>query len=426
MDGMGRKSRVEKTGRRLLLLILFSLPAFPALPASPAFAAAQIPYDQALGGLSSNDPKVRLRSATLLKESAFVESAVPLAKLVADPDNAVQLEAIAAEVNIFAAGRPRGTPQQVFDAGPLAIGPQPVPPEVLRALREAVSDDSPRVGVDALYAFGALGTAAAGRERRELLQMSQKELSALLSLPDPAVRLAAVRVIGRLYERRPGDAAVDEQTGNLLIAAVNESDRAMKLAAMDALGAIGERRAVDGLTQLLQFYGPGDLGEGALAALARIGDSASAPTFRMQLSARSTPLKIAAVEGLGRAGNADDIPAIEKALNRERDDRAFVAGVFASAMLTDGSIERLVDALNRPKTHDRARQYLVEITRRRVLGLSRYAQDPSPRMRMDIADIAGLADDPRGLAIVEPMLKDADPQVAMAAERASRRLKMAR
>ena len=69
-------------------------------------------YDQAIAGLASTDPKVRLHSATLLKESAYVESAIPLAKLLSDPDNAVQLEAIAAEMNIFTAGK----------AGPRRVG----------------------------------------------------------------------------------------------------------------------------------------------------------------------------------------------------------------------------------------------------------------------------------------------------------------
>src|SRR5213079_3396025 len=107
-----------------------------------------VPYEQAIGGLSSADPKVRLHSATLLKESAYVESAIPLAKLLSDPDNAVQLEAIAAEVNIFTAGkakprrvgiitiedRTRLAAQTTFDGGPLVLGPAPVPPAVLLAL----------------------------------------------------------------------------------------------------------------------------------------------------------------------------------------------------------------------------------------------------------------------------------------------------
>jgi len=421
----------------LLLGVFLLHPAFPALPAHPAFVFAQVPYDEAIGGLSSKDAKVRLRSATLLKESAYVESAIPLAKLISDPDNAVQLEAIAAEVNIFTAGkagprrvgiitiedRTRAAAEAVFDAGPLILGTSPVPSAVLLTLRLGTRDDSPLVSVEALYAFGALATQPVGAARRDLLQGSLADLKGLLALPDPALRLAAVRVVGRLYERRPGDAPVDQQLANLVIAAVNEDNRAMKLAAMDTLGALRDARAVDGLTALFQFYGKGELAEATLEALARIGDRRSAPLFLAQLTGKSMVMKSLAIEGLARTGDASHMPAIQNALKRERNDRVLAAGNFAAAMLSNAAIEQLVDGLNKPKAHDAARQYLAEIAPGRVSRMARYVQDPSPRMRIDIADIVGLAGDPQGIAVIAPLLTDMDKQVALAAERATIRLK---
>jgi HEAT repeat protein len=399
--------------------------------------SAQVPFAEAIGGLASPDPKVRLRSATLLKESAYVESAVPLAKLISDPDNAVQLEAIAAEVSIFTADkgapkrvgfitiedRTRAAAQAAFDGGPLALGAAPVPPAILLTLRLATRDDSPKVSVEALYAFGALGAQLTGQGRRDLLQGSLADLTALLSLPDPALRIAAVRVIGRLYKPRPGDAPVDQGLANLVIAAVNENDRVMKFAAMDTLGEIREVRAVDGLTQLLQFYVKGDLAQAALGALARIGDRSSAPLFLMQLKGKSPEMKALAIDGLARTGDASHMAAVQGALKRENDDRVIAASNFAASMLSNAPIEQLVDALNRPKLHDAVRQYLVEIAPGRVSRMSRYAQDPTPRMRIDVADIVGLADDPQGVAVIAPLLTDMDKQVALAAERATRRLK---
>jgi HEAT repeat protein len=416
--------------------VWFLLGVLLFLPAHPAFLFAQVPFDEAIGGLSSPDAKVRLHSATLLKESAYVESAIPLAKLVSDRDNTVQLEVIAAEVSIFTVGkiapkrigiitiedRSRPAAQAAFDGGPLLLGTAPVPPAILLALRLAARDDSPTVSLEALYAFGALGSQLTGRPRRDLLQGSLSDLTVLLGLPDPALRLAAVRVIGRLYKRRPGDAPVDQQMGNLVIAAVNESDRAMKFAAMDTLGEIREARAVGGLTELFQFYGKGDLAQAALSALARIGDTSSAPLFLTQMAGKSSEFKALAIEGLARTGDASHMAAIQGALKRERDGRVLAASNFAAAMLSNAPIEQLVDALNKPKTHDTARQYLVEIAPGRVSRMARYAQDPVGRMRIDVADIAGLADDPQGVAVVAPLLTDMDKQVALAAERATRRL----
>jgi len=436
----GKSGQAEWAGRTgwVFFFLLILLPAFPLSPAGPAHA--QITFEEAVGGLSSKDAKVRLRSAALLRESGYVESAIPLAKLVSDPDNAVQVEAIAAELAIFTGGRggpkrvgivtiqdrSRPIAQQVFEEGPLVIGPAPVPPTVLLVLRLAMLDDSAQVCAEAIYAFGTLAPALSGRARRELLQSSQADLALTLTLTNPALRLAAVRAIGRVYERRPGDPPMDEKLGNALISAVNEPDPAMKRAAMETLGAIRERRAVDGLTQLFEFYGDTDLGRAALGALARIGDGSSVPLFLKLLSQKSVELKILAIEGLARAGDATNVPAIQDAINRERDDRVFDAGVFAAAMLINGSIERLVDGLNRPKAHDTSRGYLVEVVRGRAAILSRYVQDPSPRMRIDLADILALADDPRGLPVVMPLVADMDKQVAAAAERAVAWLKAAR
>ena len=56
-----------------------------------------------MADLSSTDAGVRLRAVQMLKDAAYAEAAVPLAALVTDPQDEVQLEAIAAELNIFLA-----------------------------------------------------------------------------------------------------------------------------------------------------------------------------------------------------------------------------------------------------------------------------------------------------------------------------------
>ena len=68
-------------------------------------------------------------------------------------------------------------------------------------------------------------------------------------------------------------------------------------------------------------------------------------------------------------------------------------------------------------------QYLVEVASGHTSAFSRQAQDPDARLRADVADILGLSGDPAALAIVEPMVKDRDPQVALAAARAVARLR---
>src|SRR5262249_26586903 len=177
--------------------------ADPAGPAPPA----QVPFETAIGDLSSPDAGVRLRAAQMLKDGAFVDAAVPLARLVADPQDEVQLEAIAAELNIFLAEkivsrrrvgwvievRNSGAAEAAFSSGPLALGSRPVPREVLDALRQGARDNNPRVGLESLYAFGALAVQPPGAARRDLLRASAVDLAALSGTADQALRYAAVR-----------------------------------------------------------------------------------------------------------------------------------------------------------------------------------------------------------------------------------------
>jgi HEAT repeat protein len=182
-------------------------------------------------------------------------------------------------------------------------------------------------------------------------------------------------------------------------------------------------RAAQGLTQLFEFYGRGEMAEAALDALARTAHRASIPLFVSQLAAKSAAMKAIAIEGLARTGDSSQMGAIEAALKGERSDAVIFAGTFASAMLAEGPVERIADTLSRPKSHDTSKQYLTEIAREQVERIARYTQDPDPGIRADIADILGFSDDAAALPAVEPLTKDQDKQVALAAERAVLRLR---
>ena len=102
-----------------------------------------------------------------------------------------------------------------------------------------------------------------------------------------------------------------------------------------------------------------------------------------------------------------------------------LAGVYATALLANAPIDRLADALTRPRLHDQARQYLVELVAGRTQAVASQLQDPDPRLRLDIVELLGQSGDPAALALVEPLLSDRDPQVARAAVRAVASLKQA-
>jgi HEAT repeat protein len=387
--------------------------------------------------IASPDSGARLRTAQMLKEAAYPEAAVPLAALITDPKDDVQLEAIAAELNIFLAEKvvPRKrlgyvievrnavNAEAAFSMGPLALGARPVPREVLDALRAAIRDDNPRVGVEALYAFGALAVQPVGAARRELLRVAGPDLAALVGAPDPAIRFGAVRVLGRLFAPRPGDDSVAEQVGDAVIVAVNDKDNAIKGTAMVGLGTMRYDRAVQALTDLYQYYGKGDLAMAALDGLARIANAASAPLFVSLLSSKTPAVRGIAVEGLARIGDASKLADIEAVTKSDKADGVQLAAAFAATMLSRASIDRLMEAAGRPNARDRARAYLAEAAPGRTALFTRALQDPDARIRTDAADALGVGGDSAALPLLDPVTKDPDAQVARAAQRAVARLR---
>jgi len=246
--GSGIRSRVRWIVQVVFaaLLLSTSLPAVPvaltADAAAPQTPELEVPFETVVANLSSEDGEVRLRAARMLKDSPYEEAAVPLAALIDDPLDEVQFDAIAAELNIFLAEpivtrrrvgliverRASISAYEIFEMGPLAIGPRAVPVEVLDALRKAARDDNPRVRLEAVYAFGALAAEAGGSRRVRLLAESGPDMAAMIGAVDPLHRYAAVRVLGRVFARRRSDPPVDPEVGDAVIGLLNDKDESVR------------------------------------------------------------------------------------------------------------------------------------------------------------------------------------------------------
>ena len=428
---MARKDGMAKT-----LLVALALAVSPH-PADPALSAAQMSFEQASRDLTSSDPATRLRAVQLLKRAAYPEAALPLAAVVTDAQDDIQLEAIAAELNIFLAEpvvprkrlalvvevRSAVQAEPAFSAGPYALGARPVPIEVLTALRTAARDDNPRVAIEALYAFGTLAVQPGDAARRAMLRAAGPDVAAFIGSSDPAMRYAAVRVLGRLFAKRAEDEPIESTVGDAVITALNDNDRAVKSAAMFALGAMRYERGVQALTDLFTYYGKGDAADAALDGLGRIAHPTSVPLFTAQLASKAASLRAIAIEGLARVGDRSQLPAIQAVLDKEREQSVTLAGAFANVMLGNAGTDQVADWLGRPKQRDQARRYVTELAPGRTASFAHQLLDGDPQIRLDIVDALGQAGDPAAIAAIQPLTEDRDPQVARAAERAVARLR---
>jgi HEAT repeat protein len=428
MGRVGRVSRIDKARWVAIVAIGFAL--------THLSIAAQISFEQAVADLASPDVSVRRKAVALLKDEAIPEAAIPLAALVGDQQDAIQLDAIAAELNIFLAERvitrkrvgylveKRSTidAESTFSAGPLAIGGRAVPVELLTALRGAMHDDNPRVGLEAIYAFGALAPTLSGTARRAAQRAAGPDLTSLLGSLDPYIRFAGVRVIGRVFEFRPNDQPVDETVGDTVVAAMNDKDQTVKSAVVQALGLMRYERGVTALTELFAYYGKGQSAEAALDALAHTANPAIAPLLAEQLTSKSSVLRGIAVEGLARLGDIARLAEMQVVLKGERTDSVLLALAFANTLMSNAPIDPISEAVTRTKTRDQARHYLIEIAPGRVGLFNRQLVDPDARVRLAAVDALGLTHDPTAVPLVQPLTTDNDPLVAQAAAHAVERL----
>jgi HEAT repeat protein len=412
---------------------LVSLLTFFAVfgPVGSGTVLAQAPFEAVVEQLRSPDPELRLHALALLRGARYPEAAAPVSELAADPEDRVQLEAIATTMDLLleepvtarrrAASlmrlRSRPAGGAAFAAGSGAMLRGPVPAEVPLALRAAAGDASPVVASEALYAFATLASGVDGARRPALQWSSEDVLGGLAAgAPSAAVRLAAVRAVGRLYARRPIDAPTGDAVGLPLVAALDDVDPDVRLSAIEALGAVRYTGAVRALSE--RSGGHGGAASAALDALARIGDRSSASLFADRLGHRDPAVRRSAVEGLARAGAHERAEAIVEALGRERDDSVLLAGSFAALQLSGGRLDPIVEALVRPSLRAQALGYLVEIADRHASLFVPHSRDPEERIRLDVAAALAASPDPAAGEILERMAADTDPEVARAARRA--------
>jgi HEAT repeat protein len=396
--------------------------AAATLAATPA-AAQQARFDDVVRNLRNPDVKVRMSAVRLLREAQYPESIVPMVPLVNDPVDDIQVETIAAELSFFMVEkvparkrvgflvevRNSGGAPGAFDLGPLAVAPKVAPPELIQALFTAVDDENARVRLEAMYAVGIVGL-------RSFPAESEAPLVKALDHYDPAIRMAAARVAGRLRVKAAGDA---------LIAAVNDSNRDVRYAAMRALGDIDEARSVQALSEQLTYYGKGEGARSAIEALARIADPSSVPVFAAQLTHKDPFMRRAAAEGLGRVGDMSQVTLLQTGAGNDLEAPVRAAMAFALQKLGQHYVSRLVDFLNSDAMASQVQGYLIELGPSIERELLPRLLEPDEVIRARVAEVLGAIGGDASVAALQG-LKDPDRGVVAAAEQAVERIKLRR
>jgi HEAT repeat protein len=373
-------------------------------PAPAPSSGQQARFDDVVRNLRNPEPKIRLQSLRLLRESGHFEAVGPIAPLVNDPLDEIQLEAVGAALSFYLVEPVAGTRRvallfevrsashaaAAFERGPLVSFPRAVPPELTANLLQAVDDETPRVRLEAIYALGVIA-------RPPLDEAHAPALIKALDHYDPAIRAAAAQVVGRLRVASAGDA---------LIRAMNDSSADVRYAAMRALGDLKEVRAVKALAEQLTYYGRGEGAWSALHALAAIGHESSVPLFTARLADRDPYLRRAAAEGLGRSGDRSSTEALQTASGSDGSEMVRAAAAFALQLQGGHYIPRLVESMRTERLTPQITGYLLELGPAVETALLAHLLDPEPNIRASAARVLGAVGGAPARQALQPLLED--------------------
>jgi HEAT repeat protein len=384
-------------------------------------AAQQLRFDDVVRNLRNPDPKARLSAVKLLRDAKYPEAITPMAPLVNDPVDEIQMEAIAAELSFFLGEevkakrmlgfvverRNPAVAGAAFDLGSAVVWPRNVPVELTAALIQGIDDDNAKVRLESVYALGVIGRAPLPSDQAQRLVKA-------IDHYDPAVRAAAARVVGRLQVTEAGD---------VLIKAVNDSHPDVRYAAMRALGTLHDTRAAASLTEQLAFYKKGEGAWSALDALARLAQPSSAPLFKERLADKDPNIRRAAAEGLGRLADGSALQQLETGVTADDAETVRIAMAFALQKLGRNYVTRIVDAMDSGRMVSQAQDYLIELGPSIAPSLYPRLQETDAGIREGVADVLGMIGDEKALASLQAATQDHDPAVATAAKRAIERIK---
>ena len=179
-------------------------------------ARQQIAFEDVIVNLKASAPSNRVQALKMLRESGYLEAALPVVPLMADTAKDVQFDAIDTEVSLFLVdeaytrevGRAivgKGDASLAllaFAEGPGATVANPVPSAVITGLVGATKSPFLEVRFEATYALGVLGPplvrTGAFREARAAVDRLIEDLAASRGDPTFGLTLARAAVVRNL------------------------------------------------------------------------------------------------------------------------------------------------------------------------------------------------------------------------------------
>ena len=281
-----------------------------------------------------------------------------------------------------------------------------VSPEVIKVIARVIDGGSSMESrANAARAAGVLRGKGALPELKEALRSK-----------DTILILESVRGIEKIG---------DLKAGQSLTFLLHDLDEKVQLAVVKAIGQLAVKESIPELVGLIKTSSGKKIRRQSLIALAKMPDSGQRSIFVFYLKDKDHQVRAAAAEGIGRAGEKQDLKTILDAIANERSESARLSMAFAAVHLGDISYLRyLLDGLNSLFHRGEARPFLVELSRKPEVLSELY--DPlangTKDQKKELSHVVSVSGNRESLPHLEKLTHDADSKVAQAAIRAMRNL----
>jgi HEAT repeat protein len=369
---------------------------------------------------------VRLEAVKAIVRIGGADSLTPLVQATKDKDPDVQIQATDGLVNFYMPGYvvngftapvTRGVRQAksyLNNRNDQVIDPTvTVRPEIYDALAEEISGPAiVEVKTNAARAAGILRArpavpALTGALRHKNTDLILECLIALQKIKDPAA-------------------------GAALGGPARDLDDRVKMTALETIGKLRALEAAPDVRAALSTAWSMKVRRAALEALAMLGISGDRTTFRNFVEDRDPELRASALEGLGRIREPEDYPILERAYNEKNTDpRIHLAAAFA--LVEQGKVDTgeyspltyLFDNLALKSRSDAAAAYLAELVRRPEVRTALIPMIPqgSKDQKLALCSVLTDAGTEDVLPVLEKLVHDPDPDVAVAAAKATKTIK---
>ncbi len=364
-------------------------------------------------------PEVRGKAVAAIVSIGTQHSLEPLAEASRDSIPEIQFMAVDGMVNFYYPGYVKrgfsaslkkfgsGVKNRFAQPAEIVIDPYvPVSPNVIGAIARLITG-----GVTLESRANAARAAGILRGKTALPQLKEA-----LRSKDSTLIAESVRSIEKIG---------DTSAGPALTFLLRDLDEKVQLAVVKAVGQLLVREAVPELVGLVKTSENKKIRRQSLIALAKIPDSAERTTFLLYLRDRDHQMRAAAAEGIGRAGDPQDLRVITEAFAKEKNESARLSMAFASVYLGDASqLSYLTDGLNSTFHRMEARPFLVELARKpavlnRLYQLLTAGTNDQKRHLAHVLSVSGTQE---SVSHLEKLTHDPEPKVAQAAIQAMNNL----